>query len=116
MISSKEDVFYSYLDRMRVLARALSAFISLRVSSPDKMHLDSAARAFPFSVKNTYGGELVALRRNKTYSQYIETVEEAISLSQDPSQTILQVVPLMRRLVAILFPDKSYLCDIVAIK
>lgn len=100
--------------RMRLLARALSAFLSLRVSSPDKLHADSSARAFPFSVKTTYGADLVALRRNKAYNQYSETIEEAIAFCQDPSQNVLQVVPLMQRLVKVLFPDKNYLCDIVA--
>ncbi|GFR61886.1 ectopic P granules protein 5 homolog [Elysia marginata] len=100
--------------RVRLLARALSAFLSLRVSSPDKLHLDSSARAFPFSNKLSYGGELVALRRNKAYSHYSEAIENAVAFCQDPSQTVVQVMSLMQRLVRVLFPDKGYLCDVVA--
>ncbi|GFO21233.1 ectopic p granules protein 5 homolog [Plakobranchus ocellatus] len=99
--------------RMRILARALAAFLSLRISSPDKLHVDQTALKFPFSTNTNYGGELLSLRRNKSYSQYTEAVEEAVALSQNPSQTVFHVVPLLQRLVMRLFPDKNFLRDIV---
>ena len=105
--------FFLHCGRLRVLARAVSAFLSLRVSSPDKIHLDPSASKFPFPTKTTYGGDLVALRRNKAYARYSEVIEESITLCQDPSQTVLQVLPLVQRLTTVLFPDRSYLRDII---
>ncbi|CAG5121709.1 unnamed protein product, partial [Candidula unifasciata] len=95
--------------KMRVLTRSLSAFISCQIVSTDVLRTSASSSL----TSNSAVAEFQALRKNKSYSQFIPTIDRTISFIQDADHTILDVQLFLGQLTKDLYGQTQYLCDIV---
>ncbi|XP_035829150.1 ectopic P granules protein 5 homolog isoform X2 [Aplysia californica] len=91
--------------KMRLLARALSAFLSCQLVTAEIL------RVYPTMKKgsNNTLQELRALKKNKTYAQCSSTIDHAVEFVQDPNHTIRDSLLFLATVVKDLYSDKQYL-------
>jgi hypothetical protein len=95
--------------KMRLLARSLSAFITSQVLSADTL------RTHPSSglVSNQAVADFRALRKNKSYAQFLRTIDKTISFLQDTNRTILDALVFLSETTRDLYENKQFLCDVI---